>query len=269
MTKRPTLATLATLATPGTSVEIERLVKELISQLTEAYENAVVARARVLTEEFLSAAASARAEEPVAVVVPPAPPRTPRRRAPAVRRVAPRHAPALVDPAIALEDARRSAELSRLRAILRPTAVAEPAPLAPVVTPPPARVADADAGLQPLEDHIRDQVPSLAGLSQSRCTARIATWVGRVRLHMSRPDAERTRFAARILLDKLRNLAWSMEAGTIEGLDANWSTRNWERYIEANELIAATPDPVVAPPVETERPSDADVDIWATPATSE
>src|SRR5450432_3750188 len=112
MTKRPTPATL------GASVEIERLVEELISQLTEAYENAVVARARVLTEEFLAAAAPARAEEPVVAAV--APP----------------------------------------RATLRPTAVAEPAPVAPVVTPPPARVEGADAGLQPLEDHIRDQVPS-------------------------------------------------------------------------------------------------------------
>jgi len=264
MTKRPTLATLPTLATHGASVEIEQLVEELVSQLTEAYENAVVARARVLTEEFLAAAASARAAAPV--VAPVAPPRPPRRRAPAAHRAA----PPPVDPAIALEDARRSAELARLRAILRPTAVAEAAPVAPVVTPPPTRVVDADfeVGLQPLEDHIRDQVPSLAGLSQSRCTARIATWVGRVRLHMSRPDAERTRFAARILLDKLRNLAWSMEAGTIEGLDANWSTRNWERYIEANELIAVTPDPVVAPPqVEAERAADADV--WATPATPE
>src|SRR5450432_1056014 len=262
MTKRPTPATL------GASVEIERLVEELISQLTEAYENAVVARARVLTEEFLAAAAPARAEEPVVAAV--APPRAPRRRAVVVRKAA----AAPIDPAIALEDARRAAELARLRAILRPTAVAEPAPVAPVVTPPPARVEGADAGLQPLEDHIRDQVPLLAGLSQSRCTARIATWVGRVRLHMSRPDAERTRFAARILLDKLRNLAWSMEAGTIEGLDANWSTRNWERYIEANELIAVTPDPVVAPPqVEAERAAEADadaeVDVWATPASPE
>src|SRR5450432_1981015 len=117
MTKRPTLATLPTLATHGASVEIEQLVEELVSQLTEAYENAVVARARVLTEEFLAAAASARAAAPV--VAPVAPPRPPRRRAPAAHRAA----PPPVDPAIALEDARRAAELSRLRAILRPTAV--------------------------------------------------------------------------------------------------------------------------------------------------
>jgi len=115
--------------------------------------------------------------------------------------------------------------------------------------------------LRALEDQIRDRLPSLPGLSASRYTAQIAAWVGRVRLNQSGPDAERTRIASRIMFDKLRNLAWSMEAGPIEGLNLSWSTRNWERYIEENETIAAAPD--APPPPTPER--DAKPDVWATP----
>jgi hypothetical protein len=164
-------------------------------------------------------------------------------------------AAALIDP----EEERRAAELARLRAILRPTA---PVPATPPVVAPPPRAAEENDSLQALENQIRDQIPALAGLSQSRYTARIAVWVGRVRLHQSGPDAERTRIASRMLFEKLRNLAWSMEAGTIEALNTSWSTRNWERYIQDNEFIAATPD--ASPPPRPE--PDAEVDVWATPS---
>ena len=157
-----------------------------------------------------------------------------------------------------LEDERRTAELARLRSILRPTVPEPPAPSA--IAPPPPPAPEEDGSLQALEDHIRDQLPSLPALSQSRYTAQIAAWVGRVRLIQSGPDGERTRIASRIMFEKLRNLAWSMEAGSIEGLNLSWSTRNWERYIQDNELIAVTPDAL--PPPTPER--DTEVDVWAT-----
>jgi len=118
-----------------------------------------------------------------------------------------------------------------------------------------------DGSLQALEDQIRDQIPSLPSLSLTRYTALIAAWVGRVRMIQSGQDRERTRIASRIMFDKLRNLAWSREAGTIEGLNLSWSTRNCERYIKDNELSAATPDPTPAPTPEP--------DAWSTPGEAD
>jgi hypothetical protein len=262
------------------SREIERLVEELI----EAVESAISARARVLTEEYLRAA---MAEAPRVVArhastteaspgAAPPPPRA-RRVRPKPAAVTKPKAPPVVDPdeerrvaeldekrrTAELEEERRAAELARLRAILRPTVPEPPAP--PVIAPPPPREPEDDGSLQTLEDHIRDRIPSLPSLSLSRYTAQIASWVGRVRLIQDGPDGERTRIASRIMFDKLRNLAWSMEAGTIEGLNLSWSTRNWERYIKDNELIAATPDP---PPPPTPEPN-AEVDVWSTPGEAD
>jgi hypothetical protein len=263
------------------SPEIEDLVEALIRRLTEAVESAISTRARFLTEDYLRAAAPPpRRPEPIVLAAPPTtaladqheaaivepspevPPR-PGRAAQRVRQI--RQRPAVVAvakalPAIDPEEQRRTAELARLRAILRPTAPVPSAP--PVVAPPLPRAAEEDDSLQALEDHIRDQVPALAGLSQSRCTARIGAWVGRVRLHQTGPDGDRTRIASRILLDKLRNLAWSMDAGTIEGLNISWSTRNWERYIQDNERIASTPDAPSPPKPEP----DAAEDVWCMPS---
>jgi hypothetical protein len=53
---------------------------------------------------------------------------------------------------------------------------------APVIAPTPPRAAEEEGGLKALEDEIRDQIAALAGLSQSRYTAKIGAWVGRVRL---------------------------------------------------------------------------------------
>jgi len=256
------------------SREIERLVEELIERLTEVVESATSARARALTEEFLQAAT---AEAPGAMQVhasptlepsrdvPPLPRRArPKRQAPAVvtkpEALAPTHTGEERRAAELAED-RRIAELARLRAILRPTVPLLPAP--PVIAPPPPRPVEENDGLQALEDQIRDQLPSLPSLSLSRYTAQIAAWVGRVRLHQDSPDVERTRIASRIMFDKLRNLAWEMEAVTIEGLNLSWSTRNWARYIKDNERIAATPD---SPPPLTREP---DADVWATPGETD
>ena len=245
------------------SPEIESLVEELIERLTEAVEAATSARARVLTDDYLLAA---KAEAPAAVPVrasptaraPPSPPeraRPVRPKRPPPTTVAEPKAP----PAVDADEERRTVELARLRSILRPTVPTPPEPS--VIASPP--LAPEDDSLQALEDQIRARLPSLPGLSESRYTAQIAAWVGRVRLIQSGPDGERTRIASRIMFDKLRNLAWSMEAGPIEGLNLSWSTRNWERYIEENETIAAAPD-VLPPPPPTPEP-DAEVDVWATP----
>jgi hypothetical protein len=171
-----------------------------------------------------------------------------------------------VDP----EQVRRDAELARLRAVLRPT-TPDPEPAAPPpAAPPPAPLRTEDRtdrgerndSLASLEDVIRDQLPALGGLSQARCTARIAAWAGRVRRDQSRPGAEQTRVAALMLLEKLRRLARAMEAGSIEALNASWSTSNWQRYIEANELAAATPDAPAAPAPDPVPEPDA----WPWPA---
>ena len=140
-------------------------------------------------------------------------------------------------------------------------------PAPSVIALPPPRALEEDGSLQALEDHIRDQLPSLPSLSPSRYTAQIAAWVGRVRLNQSGPDGERTRIASRIMFDKLPNLAGSMEAGPIEGLNLSWSTRNWERYIQDNELIAGTPD--VLPPQMvrnvTTSHGKTSIGMWRTP----
>jgi len=265
------------------SREIERLVEELIERLTEAVESAIPARARVLTEEYMRAAmeeapraerghASPTAEALADVPRPPQPERLRPKRAVVTKP----KAPPPIDPdearrtaeldqerrASEREQERRTAELTRLRAILRPTVSAPPPP--PVIASPPPPSPEEDGSLQALENQIRDQIPSLPGLSVARYTSRIAAWVGRVRLIQNGPDGERTRIASRIMFDKLRNLAWSMEAGTIEGLNLSWSTRNWERYIRDNELIAATPDP----PPPTPEP-DAEADVWSTPGEAD
>ncbi|HEX4403662.1 MAG TPA: hypothetical protein VH560_02460 [Polyangia bacterium] len=265
---------------PRWSREIEVLVEDVVQQLEDAIEAATLARARELTEEYLAKVAVApRARVSAAptsmTTATPQPLELEEARVPAPRRRrAPKAIVAKVLPPVDPESERRAAELARLRAILRPTA-----PVAPIVAaaPVPAREQAPDDSLQALENRIRDEIPALSSLSKGRCTARIASWVGRVRLHQTGPDAERTRIASRMLLDKLRNLAWSMDAGKIEGLDLSWSTRNWARYIEESELIAATPD--AAPAKSQERPSSdsadsaeassesdpSDADVWATP----
>jgi hypothetical protein len=111
-----------------------------------------------------------------------------------------------------------------------------------------------------LEDEIRERIAGLAALSRSQCTAQIGAWAGRVRMHQSGPDGERTRIGARILLEKLRKLAWSMDAGKVESLELSWSTRDWEAYIRENERLAAKAEVQSA---ETEASDVASV--WDTP----
>jgi hypothetical protein len=261
------------------SREIEQLVEEFTQRLSEAIASATAERARVLSEDFLRAAAAAqRTPEPTVRAVPnlPSPnqglepdvvesPPEVQLALPVAARVRPQRrrrvlvSEAKVPPPVDPEEERRAAELARLRAILRPTAPVTAAP--PVMAPPTPRAAEENDSLKALEDSIRDQIPSLASLSESRYTAQIAAWVGRVRLIQDGPDAERTRIASRMLFEKLRSLAWSMEAGAIEALNTSWSTRHWERYIQDNEMIAATPDK----PSPPEPDPDDGADIWSTP----
>ena len=253
---------------------IDDLVEALVRRLAEVFETEVAARSRVLAEEWLRAAArETREAKPKVASLPSRTLATSRARAvrrpvrPRVVKPAARSRQFLArlerpkatasSPQVDPEHVRRDAELARLRAVLRPTAPAPtPASPSPMASPPvPLRAEDRNGrserngSLASLEDAIRDQLPVLGGLSQVRCTARIAAWAGRVRLEQSRPGAEQTRVAALMLLEKLRRLARAMDAGSIEALNASWSTRNWERYIEANELTAATPDadPIPAP----------------------
>jgi hypothetical protein len=266
------------------SKNVARLTKELIGRLERAIEVETSRRAQTLVETYRrktasrplgstllgAAVLSANEAEPSPVAQPglgpePGVTRPPQPR-PRRRRQAPTGAFAPPPPPRDPEEQRRAVELARLRAILRPTAPA-PAPVtAPAPLVPPPRPDSSEGSLQALEDQIRERIPTLSGLSQRRCTAQIAAWVGRVRRHQHEHEPDRARLASRILLDKLRNLAWSMEAGTIEGLDLSWSTRHWQRYVEANELIAATPDPVPEP----ERQADTqaaidDASVWALP----
>lgn len=254
-----------------------RLTREFVERLRGAIETEISRRALALTEESLrQVRPSGRRPATVAAVVlstdeaEPSPsiarradadgedrkpPRSSRRRPPvSVGAMMPRPLDA--------EQERRSADLARLRAILNPMAAPPELITTPVPVAPPER-SDADEGsLQALEDRIREALPALSGLSQRRYTAQIAAWVGRVRLYQQDHEPERARLASRLFMDKLRNLAWSMEAGTIEGLDMSWSTRHWRRYIDDNELIAATPDPV---PESERRDAGDDLNVWSTP----
>jgi hypothetical protein len=263
--RRSSLGWFASMPERRTSREIESLVEALIKRLTEAVEAATSARSRVLTDGYLRAA---EAEAPGALPVHASPtaepspdvsprplrarPARPKRPRPA--KVAEPKAP----PAVDADEERRTAELARMRSILRP---AVPTPPTPPVIAPPLLAPEQHGSLQALEVQIRDRLLLLPGLSESRYTAQIAAWVGQVRLIQSGPDGERTRIASRIMFDKLRNLVWSMEAGPIEGLNLSWSMRNWQRYIEENETIAAAPD---APQPPTPEP-DAEADVWVTP----
>lgn len=72
-------------------------------------------------------------------------------------------------------------------------------------------------------------------LPAASCTARIASWAGRIRLY---EEANGNRVAAEFLLEKLRVLARAMDAGRIEALNSSWRTANWPSYILTNEALA-------------------------------
>lgn len=145
----------------------------------------------------------------------------------------------------------RDAELARLRTLLKPTQYEggsadppSPSSSAPVV---PLDASEAEP-LRLLETEIRDQVHALAQLGTARCTARIAAWTGRVRGY---EEESGNRMAAQLMLEKLRALAYAMEANHIEALTASWRTADWSSYIRKNEELAEAP-----PPPSHERPDE-------------
>jgi hypothetical protein len=283
------------------SPAIEALVAAFIDQLTDAVEGQIDTRARELADDWLRsflgrsgsrvaagsrpgagllrpAAATSRdlsgrkpLTVPLALVPPPTavPGRTTARVSATVAvREKPPAAPA--DP----EQERRDAELARLRSILKPAHELAPAPAAdpaPLHAPAAAAVARAESPpdtLKQLEDQIRDQVQALADVSPSRCTARIASWAGRVRAIESDAPAGRTRPAAQLLLEKLRGLARAMDAGPIEALHPSWRTSNWSSYIAINEATADAPDrepasrPAEPAPEDAAGGSESYTDVW-------
>jgi hypothetical protein len=132
--------------------------------------------------------------------------------------------------------AERTAELDLLRRILRPvseTPITQPPsgrpPLAGATSTDPARL---------LENEIRDAIAFLSALPSERCAAQIAVWAGRARIHQAHPNDGRTRFAAGLLLRKLRGLAQAMDVGSIDALTPGYEW-DWARYIALNEAITA------------------------------
>ena len=59
--------------------------------------------------------------------------------------------------------------------------------------------------------------------------------------------------AAQLVLEKLRALAYAMEAGRIEALTASWRTADWPSYIRKNEQLAEAP----STPEPRERPDES------------
>jgi hypothetical protein len=156
----------------------------------------------------------------------------------ASRRPKPRTEAQAPDPVYA----ERTAELNRLRSILRPTVpptVDGPAAVAgPAEAPSPHRNEATDP-MKSLEDDVRDAIAFLSVLSPGRCEAQIAAWAGRARLYQEDQNDGRTRIAAGLLLEKLRGLARAMGAGFIEALNPTFSTNDWGQYIKAKEKAAA------------------------------
>jgi hypothetical protein len=253
---------------------VEKLKAAFIEQLTEAMERQIEARARSIAAEWTRLLRAAPAASPRSTVrpgrpgprkradpaqssplgspteapgdapimpasseAPPAPRRRARQRVPARAGGAPREAPPPPPPDPEREA--RDAELARLRMLLKPTApedlpavppAAVHASMEPIDSPPDA--------MRALEDEVREQVNALAKMPSSSCTARIAAWVGRVRLY---EETTGNRIAAQLLIDKLRALAHAMEAGHIEALRTSWRAPDWPAYIRKNEALAAAP----------------------------
>jgi len=272
------------------SKSVERIVARFVTQLTKVVAREVEARSRVLASEHLAVAFAApgmsakskateqgpgmpsrrasdeRSPEQASPDVPRnrsdrhdtnqadagSVTRAPRARRPRAVAETPRHSPA-VDP----EQAARDAELARLRSLLRPTRpeglFTDPA-LASSAAAVPLDAPQAEP-LRLLEDEIREQVHALGQVGTARCTARIAAWAGRVRAY---EEESGNRMAARLMMEKLRALAYAMEAGPIEALVASWRTGDWGYYVRKNEELAEAPPPPAPAPAEAPPESSAD-----------
>lgn len=150
--------------------------------------------------------------------------------------------------------AERTAELNRLRSILRPAPAA--ASIDPIAAQPmpeafsAATVSGADPSnaaaaapngptayqdpIRALEEQIRNGVPFLSTLPPNRLAAQVAAWAGRARLLQA--DG-RTRIGAGMLIEKLRGLQRAMEVGYVEALDTA-AVADWRRYVAIKETEA-------------------------------
>ena len=159
-----------------------------------------------------------------------------------VRRKPVRPAPPPLDP----EQIKRDQEFARLRALLKPVADQEIAPMPtplPVATPPAQAQRPAGPGelLHALEKEIQDAVATLGTLGPVRCSAQIAAWVGKVRGLRDRlpPDVSATmRPAFRIFLEHLGQLRLQMEAHVVDALEQDWKAPDWDVYVEVNRARA-------------------------------
>jgi len=159
-----------------------------------------------------------------------------------VRRKPVRPAPPPLDP----EQIKRDQEFARLRALLKPVADQEIAPMPtplPVATPPAQAQRPAGPGelLHALEKEIQDAVATLGTLGPVRCSAQIAAWVGQVRGLRDRlpPDVSATmRPAFRIFLEHLGQLRLQMEAHVVDALEQDWKAPDWDVYVEVNRARA-------------------------------
>ncbi len=225
------------------ALSILQLLRPLADQFVSIIETHVERESRLLAQRWLATVRSAQKEDAVM-----AGQATPERANPQARRLR-EHASgsrtrvmrrarpfegqnttaAAPDPA----QAERTAELNRLRQILRPASETSTAP-SPLARP---AATNTDA-VRSLENDIRDEIAFLPGLPPDRCAARIAVWAGKARIHQAHPTDRHTRIAAGLLLKMLGGLARAMDVGHIDALAPGYEW-DWARYVALNEAAAA------------------------------
>ena len=247
---------------------IEQLLKPLAARFVAAIEEQIAVQTRALVAEWLKRGGARAPKEKTLE-------RKPRQGRPAARaatiearkvasptltsvikkkasrRPRPRIEAQAPDPVYA----ERTAELNRLRSILRPTVlpnvlptVDSPAAVAgPAAEAPSPQRSETTDPMKSLEEDVRDAIAFLSLLPPARCEAQIAAWAGRARLYQEDQNDGRTRIAAGLLLEKLRGLARAMGAGFIEALNPTFSTNDWRQYIKAKEKAAAAEPGTAAP----------------------
>lgn len=281
------------------SESVDSLIRAFVERLGETIEREIEVRTQALATEWLAVAMASpsapdqvRLRRPTATPGTPATPESPAAETPAdttsntatarptaaapVRRQRSRasvatsstirgqaEASALPSP----EQERRDADFARLRALLKPTGHDDASGVVGTL-PPPAALSPVEPPADPLrslEAEVRNQAHALAQLPQTRCTARIAAWAGRVR---SYEETDGNRVAADLLLEKLRVLARAMDAGRIEALNGSWRTRDWPSYIRTNEALAEAPqEPETIIESRPDRSGEPDYrDIWSQPS---
>ncbi|MEA2697919.1 MAG: hypothetical protein QOI66_2190 [Myxococcales bacterium] len=238
---------------------IEQLIKPIAARFVAAIEEQIAVQTRAMVAEWLKRGAPGAQKGRTLERKPPR--ARPAAHAPATeaRKLASPTFPSVIKkkaarrpkPQLAVQApdpvyAERTAELNRLRSILRPTVLPALLPnidgpstvTPPAAAPAPPRIETTD-GVKSLEEDVRDAIAFLSVLSPARCEAQIAAWAGRARLYQEAQNDGRTRIAAGLLLEKLRGLARAMGAGFIEALNPTFSTNDWGQYIKAKEKAAA------------------------------